>query len=338
MLKAGTKNFRSNRVHVGLDEVFNLGRAIASIQKHGYRDQEEMFLTHLEKVIKITDKLGLRPMMWNDFVFCLHSKTGYDKYDPETVVPKEVMARFPKNVELVYWHYGEEMTGCDDYMMRKNLEFGNPVIWCGGLMMWQLPLPDNMFSYETTEEGILAAKANGIKEMFTALWTYSKNGCDFFTTLLHLQQYAEHAYRDNRSLYDTHNSAKEGGKNALVPVNESEKSAEKPVYKHKHRLNNIEAGDKYRGSYRDGYEYAEYVLYGLCIKCVDDLSRFQGHIGRISGIYRYGNLLDRLAREYRVNSAGNADGNEIGNYSSRDNRHNSDDRLTEAALKTGEKA
>ena len=202
MLKAGTKNFRSNRVHVGLDEVFNLGRAIASIQKHGYRDQEEMFLTHLEKVIKITDKLGLRPMMWNDFVFCLHSTTGYDKYDEKTVVPKEIMARFPKNVELVYWHYGEEMTGCDDYMLKKNLEFGNPVIFCGGLMMWQLPLPDNMFSYETTEEGILAAKKNGIKDVFTALWTYSKNGCDFFTTLLHLQQYAEHAYRDNPTKED----------------------------------------------------------------------------------------------------------------------------------------
>ncbi len=197
MLTVFANNLRSRRIHIGMDEVWGLGRGGASLKNYGLRDQEELFLTHLEKVVKITDKLGLRPMIWNDFVFCLHSESGVNKYDAETEVPKEVIARIPKNVDLVYWHYGEEVMGCDDHMIRKNLEFGNNVLYAGGLMMWTTPLPDNEFSYLAAEEGLLAAKKHGLDEVFTTLWCVGRNASDIFTSLLHLQQFAEHAYNKN---------------------------------------------------------------------------------------------------------------------------------------------
>lgn len=197
MIRSSSAPFRSKRIHIGMDEVWGLGRGRHSIKKYGLRDQEELYLKHLEKVVKITDKLGLRPMIWNDFVFCLHSESGINKYDKETEIPKEIMARFPKNVQLVYWHYGEEVQGCDDHMIEKNLKFGNDVIYAGGLFMWTNPLPDNMLSYEAVEEGIAASKKHGLKEVFTTLWCVGSKGCDCFTSLLHLQQFAEHTYRDN---------------------------------------------------------------------------------------------------------------------------------------------
>ena len=195
MLTESTKCFRSKRVHIGMDEAWGLGRGFATVKKYGCRDQEELFVEHLNKVIRITDELGLRAMIWNDFVFCLNSASGTSKYSPDTVIPKEIMDRFPKNIDLVFWHYGEEALDCDDDMLKKNLAFGSNVIFCGGLMMWKSPLPENMFSYMTTELGLQAAKDNGIEEVFTALWCYGNQGCDIFTTLLHLQQYAEHTYK-----------------------------------------------------------------------------------------------------------------------------------------------
>ena len=195
MLTESTKCFRSRRVHIGMDEAWGLGRGLTTVNKYGYRDQQELFVEHLNKVIKITDEMGLQAMIWNDFLFCLNSKNGVDKYDPETVVPRKIIERMPRNVDLVFWHYGEEALDCDDDMLKKNLAFGNNVIFCGGLMMWMAPLPENMFSYTTTEMGLLAAKENGIDEVFTALWCYGKQASDIFSTLLHLQQYAEHTYR-----------------------------------------------------------------------------------------------------------------------------------------------
>lgn len=202
MLVACTKPLRSKRIHIGLDEVWGLGRGPESLKKFGVRDQEELFLNHLNKVVKITDKLGLRPMIWNDFLYCLHSESGVNKYDKETEIPKEIMARVPKNVDLVYWHYGEEVMGCDDHMVAKNLEFGNNVIYAGGLIMWTAPLPDNIFSYDAAEEGLAAAKNHGLKEVFTTLWCYGPKGCDIFTSLLHLQQFAEHTYNKEVSIKD----------------------------------------------------------------------------------------------------------------------------------------
>ena len=194
MLTESTKCFRSKRVHIGMDEAWGLGMSLSTLKKYGYRSQQELFVNHLNKVIKITDELGLRSRIWNDFVFCLNSTTGTSKYSEDTVVPQDVIDRFPKNIDLVFWHYGEEALECDDDMLKKNLTFGNNVIFCGGLMMWMAPLPENSFSYANTEMGLLAAKENGINEVFTALWCYGKQGCDIFSTLLHLQQYAEHTY------------------------------------------------------------------------------------------------------------------------------------------------
>lgn len=202
MLKAATAPFRSRRVHIGMDEAWGIGRGRASIANFGLRSQEELFLAHLKKVSKIAEEMGLEPIIWNDFLFCLNSKSGISKYEKETEVPKSIMAQVPKNVSLVYWHYGEEVMGCDDHMVAKNLEFGNDVIYAGGLMMWTFLLPENEFSFLAAEEGLMASKKHGLKEVFTTLWCYDKAGCDCLLSILHLQQFAEHAYHKTVSRED----------------------------------------------------------------------------------------------------------------------------------------
>lgn len=200
MIRECSRHFTSKRIHIGMDEAWGLGRGTNSLKKYGLRDQQELFVKHLQKVVAITDKYGLTPMIWNDFVFCLNSESGVNKYDKETEIPQHIMDAFPKNVQLVYWHYGEEVQGCDEWVIEKNLKFGNDVIFAGGLMMWDIPLPDHMFSYDASEEGLLASKKYGLKEVFTTLWIYGKEGCCHDTTYLHLQQYAEHAYHKTVSL------------------------------------------------------------------------------------------------------------------------------------------
>jgi len=200
MIAQCSRHFRSKRIHIGMDEAWGLGRGTASLKQYGLRDQQTLFVEHLQKVVAITDRYGLTPMIWNDFVFCLNSESGINKYDQETEIPQQIMDAFPRNVQLVYWHYGEEVQGCDEWVIEKNLKFGNDVIFAGGLMMWDIPLPDNMFSYDASEEGLLASKKLGLREVFTTLWSYSGNGCNHDTSYLHLQQYAEHAYHETVSM------------------------------------------------------------------------------------------------------------------------------------------
>ena len=57
----------------------------------------------------------------------------------------------------------------------------------------------------------------------------------------------------------------------------------------------VEAGDEYRGSYSDSYEYAEDILYRLGVKGVNDFSGLCWDIGCVRGIKRRGKLLNGLA-------------------------------------------
>ena len=125
--------FRSKRIHIGMDEAWDMGRG-NFLTKHGYVPPFEIFTEYMERIIQITNKYGLTPMMWSDMYFRISSgNNGY--YGKDTVIPKEVADKIPEEVELVFWHYGEA-EGCDDYMMKKHNELGRKVIYAGGLWGW----------------------------------------------------------------------------------------------------------------------------------------------------------------------------------------------------------
>ena len=142
MLTAVSNIFRSRRVHVGLDETVGLGLG-KTLKRDGYRDPLDIFLEHTNRVAKICEELGLRPMMWNDMVFCYCSKR-HETYAPDTVLSEKGLKGMPKNMELGYWNYEDE--NCGKFMVEKNREIGNPVIFAGGVWIFGGALPDNVWS------------------------------------------------------------------------------------------------------------------------------------------------------------------------------------------------
>lgn len=196
MIRAASAPFRSKRIHIGMDEAWDMGRG-QYLNRNGYVPRFDIFNRHMARIIEITNKYGLKPMMWSDMYFRIASgKDAY--YEAETVVPDEVKEKIPKEVELVFWHYGEKPY-CDDYMLKKHMELGRNVIFAGGLWTWIGHLPENNYAFETTEFSIEACKKNGVRQMMTTVWTNDGCECDFFTTLLGLSFTAEMCYGDNTS-------------------------------------------------------------------------------------------------------------------------------------------
>jgi len=161
MLIWASKPFRSKRIHVGLDEARQLGLG-ASLKRDGYRNQLDVFLEHVNKVADMCEELGLRPMMWNDLVFCFCSK-NHTKYAPDTVLSEQVLNGMPKNMDLVYWNY-EDAT-CGKFMIEKNREIGNPVIFGGGVWIFRGALPDNIWSEYFHERALADCKEMGVEEV-----------------------------------------------------------------------------------------------------------------------------------------------------------------------------
>ena len=191
MLVAASSVFRSRRIHVGLDETAGLGLG-ASLKRDGYRDPLDIFLEHANKVAELCAELGLTPMMWNDMVFC-YCSPKHRKYEEDTVLSDKVLNGMPKNMELVYWNYEDE--NCGKYMIEKNREIGNPVIFAGGVWIFGGALPDNVWSEYFHERAIADCKAMGVEEICMTVWSYGTT--IYQTSLLEAARFAELTFEDS---------------------------------------------------------------------------------------------------------------------------------------------
>ena len=191
MLIAASKPFRSKRIHVGLDETAGLGMG-KSFKPGNYREPLDIFVDHVAKVAKMCEELGLRPMMWNDMVFC-YSNKNHARYAFDTEIAPETLAKWPKNMDPVYWNY--EVENCHEVYIDKNRVFGNPVIFAGGVWIWVAALPDNIWSEKFHRGALAACKKKGVEEVCLTVWAFGMT--IYQTSLLEAARYAEWTYEED---------------------------------------------------------------------------------------------------------------------------------------------
>ncbi len=188
LIRTASAPFRSKRIHIGMDEAWNMGRG-RFMDKHGFVPPFEIFREFMEQLVGITDKYGLSPMMWSDMYMRISSKTGWP-YDKDIVITDELRASVPEGVDLVFWHYGED-PHCDEYMLEKHNQLNRNVIMATGLWDWSTKLPDNKYAYETTKFSLESCRKTGVVEMMTTKW----GSISPWHTLLGLSFTAELCYK-----------------------------------------------------------------------------------------------------------------------------------------------
>lgn len=192
LLKAASKPFRSNRIHIGMDEAHQLGLG-KYLEQHGYQKRFSIMNEHLHKVVALAEKLSLKPMIWSDMYFRLGSKTG-NNYDLNAHIPAEVIDSMPKDVQMVYWDYYHTDQEFYRTFLQKHKEFGSEPIFAGGVWTWNGIAPNYGKTIATTNAALEACKKEGITEVFATMW--GDNGAEThpFAGLAGLQLYAEHGY------------------------------------------------------------------------------------------------------------------------------------------------
>ena len=192
LIRTVSSCFRSRRIHIGMDEAWDMGRG-AFLDKHGYVPPFEIFNEYMDRLIAITNKYGLTPMMWSDMYFRVANKKNAGYYDEDIEIPKEVAHRIPAGVELVFWHYGEKPC-CDDYMLKKHTALGHKTIYAGGTWGWIGHFPENHYTRETVRFSLDACRSNGVREAMLTVWTNDNAECDLFANLYALSYFAELCY------------------------------------------------------------------------------------------------------------------------------------------------
>lgn len=166
-LRAASEPFQTKRIHIGMDETFQLGLG-NYLENHGFENHVDLMNRHLQKVVSITEKLGLKPMIWSDMYFPLFAENSPYK-DDNGSIRKEILEGIP-DVELVYWNYYRNEQEVYERDFQNHMLLGSTPIFAGGAWTWSGLAPNYGKAIATTEAALAACKKEGIQEIFVTLW------------------------------------------------------------------------------------------------------------------------------------------------------------------------
>lgn len=185
--------YRTDKIHVGMDEAMNLGLG-AYLRAHGFQDSFRIMERHVARVLEICQKYGFHPMMWSDMYFRCASPTG-DYYEDDIQIPVSVVEKAPKDMELVYWDYYHDEEGFYDNYIREHQKFPCSLRFAAGMWTWMGPAIDYDVFFRKTFPALRSCVRNGIRKVMLTTWGDDGAENSPQTMLLGLQAFAEFCYR-----------------------------------------------------------------------------------------------------------------------------------------------
>ncbi len=160
------KCFRTDKIHIGMDEADNLGRG-KYLDKNGLRKRYDILLEHLKKVCEITAKYNFKPMMWSDMFF---RESSTDYFDTKTKLDDKIKNEIPENLTLVYWDYYRTDKKTYTKMISNNQKLTDNLAFAGGAWRWVGFTPHNNYSFRITKAAFSACIEKGIKNVLITMW------------------------------------------------------------------------------------------------------------------------------------------------------------------------
>ncbi|MEG2499850.1 MAG: beta-N-acetylhexosaminidase [Oscillospiraceae bacterium] len=192
MFASARECYRTDKIHVGMDEAMSLGLG-AYLSHNGYESSFDIMQKHIKRVCNIAQKYGFVPMMWSDMYFRCASKT-HDYYEDDIEIPQNVIDAAPQQMELVYWDYYHGDKAFYDHYIQMHQKFAANTWFAGGMWTWLGPAIDYDVFFKTSLPALQACVENGIKDVMITSWGDDGAETNVLAMQLGLQVYAEYCY------------------------------------------------------------------------------------------------------------------------------------------------
>ncbi len=169
--------FRSRRIHLGMDETHGLGRG-RYMDLNGYRRPFDIYIDHLDRVVRECGKRGLKPMIWSDMFFRMGSR-NMDYYDKQAVTPRDIIRRIPREAQLTYWDYYHKDVEFYREWIRRHRKLGSLPVMASGIWTWPVFWYNHRRTVETVRPCIEACTKEGVEEIFFTMWGDDGGYCDW---------------------------------------------------------------------------------------------------------------------------------------------------------------
>lgn len=190
LIRAASRPFKTNKIHIGMDEAWKLGLG-NYLKLHGLTPVDEIMQKHLLRVMEIIRRLGVKPMMWSDMF--LKESPHDDYFAVDNKIPEHTKANIPDDVSLVYWDYYHFEQEFYEKFIDKHRVLGEPV-YAGGIWTWTGFGANWGITWRTMNPALMACKKKGVKNIIATIWGDNGTECNIYANLLGLSLFAEHAY------------------------------------------------------------------------------------------------------------------------------------------------
>lgn len=185
--------FRSDRIHLNIDETLSLGTG-SYRKRFGNKEGTEILYDHLEKLDVLCKKYGYRPIMSSDMFFRKLSPTG-GYYDPVGHITREMVSRVPENMTMCYWDYYHTGKSSYDYFMEEHKRFERPILFYGSNWTWEGFIEDTEYTYRTSVPAMLSALDYKMTDVIISMWGDDGAETDITTTASTLPLFSEMCYK-----------------------------------------------------------------------------------------------------------------------------------------------
>ena len=172
--------FRTNNLHIGMDEAHNLGRG-KYLDLHGLQNRFDILLSHLNRVCEIADKHGFTPMMWSDMFYRLANSGEY--YEATSDFDASIKVKIPEKLTLVYWDYYTHDKKRYLSMLKGHHQLSDNIAFGGGAWRWSGFAPNNYFSIKASKTAISACMDMQVQDMFLTMWGDNGGECSSYAVL-----------------------------------------------------------------------------------------------------------------------------------------------------------
>ena len=196
MFRTLRKCYKTDLIHIGMDEAFNIGLG-KHLAKFGYENRFKLLIRHIDRVVGIAKKYNFKPMMWGDMFFRLARSTH--STDNTDGISQEVIDMVPNDLDLVYWDYFATNKEHYDNMIKAYSKFNNKMWFAGSGVTYAGLTPHIEFSLMFEKPAMESCRENGVDNVLITIWGDDGQETSQFTVLPVLH-YAAEIYRGNDDL------------------------------------------------------------------------------------------------------------------------------------------
>ena len=180
MIKTVRECFKSDYIHIGMDEAHMLGLG-KYLSINGYQNRFSILKKHLERVLEIVKKYNFKPIMWSDMFYRLASNGEY--YARNAEITDEIKNSCPPEVGLVYWDYYHDDKAFYDDMIKSHKKFGRELWFGGGAWTWTGFTPNNRWSLDSMLPAMQSCRENDVENIFITIWGDDGRECSPYAVL-----------------------------------------------------------------------------------------------------------------------------------------------------------